>query len=202
MRNKFKENTYLEFISKDNINLSEQCNHDKNESLETFISLGEKIDLDKYDLIDDIEVDYEDDVQLTATIKGNPKKGSLQDSKDILIRYKYVGNEAPERQFCKDIMGAEKVYRKEDIVAQDNNPINKGWGLSGADTYSIWLYKGGGACKHKWNRVIYLRKGVKAQLTDVISTSEARRRGYKVPTNDSKVSITPNKMPNKGFVNK
>ena len=37
-------------------------------------------------------------------------------------------------------------------------------------------------------------------LTDIISTGEARRRGYKVPTNDSKVSITPNRMPKKGFL--
>tara|TARA_R110000803_G_scaffold13841_1_gene38786 strand:- start:549 stop:848 length:300 start_codon:yes stop_codon:yes gene_type:complete len=99
-------------------------------------------------------------------------------------------------------MNANKVYRKEDIVALKDKPINKGWGLNGADTYSIWKYKGGGACKHKWNRVIFLRKGVKTSLTDIISTREAKRRGYKVPTNNSDVSITPNNMPNMGFVNK
>ena len=180
-----------------------ECSHEKkNSDLNEFLELGESVNLEDFDLIDEVEVNYEDDVQLTATISGNPKKGSIQDSKDILIRYKYVGNKTPERQFCKDIMHSNKVYRKEDIVSLNDKPINKGWGLNGADTYSIWLYKGGGACKHKWNRVIYLRKGVKTSLTDIISTSESRRRGYKVPTNDSKVSITPNKMPNKGFVNK
>ena len=183
--------------------LSSHCSHEKkNVDLDEFISKGVEVDLSEFDLLDEIEVDYDDDVQLTATIKGDPKKGSLQDSKDILIRYKYVGNKTPERQFCKDIMSANKVYRKEDIIALEDKPINRGWGLGGSDTYSIWLYKGGGACKHKWNRVIYLRKGVEKELTDVISTREALRRGYKVPTNDSKVSITPNKMPNKGFVNK
>ena len=182
--------------------VKEETQLKKKGDIEIFTDLGEDIDLEEYDLIDEIEVDYEDDIQLTATISGNPKKGSVQDSKDILIRYKYVGSKTPERQFCKDIMNANKVYRKEDIVALKDKPINKGWGLNGADTYSIWKYKGGGACKHKWNRVIFLRKGVKTSLTDIISTREAKRRGYKVPTNNSDVSITPNNMPNMGFVNK
>ena len=85
----------------------------------------------------------------------------------------------------------------------ENKPVNAGWGLNGANTYSIWLYKGGGACKHKWNRIIYLKKGTNVDanspLAETISTSKARQKGFKVPTNDSKVSITPNNMPNKGI---
>ena len=54
-----------------------------------------------------------------------------------------------------------------------------------------------GTCKHKWQREIYLnRKGgvdVNSPLAKTISTSESRRKGFKVPTNDSDVSITPNK---------
>ena len=52
-----------------------------------------------------------------------------------------------------------------------------------------------GTCKHKWQREIYLnREGgvdVNSPLAQTISTSEARRRGYKVPTNPSDVSVTP-----------
>lgn len=205
----FRPLTEIEGEEEENKKANEEVKKDdavelskKKSDFDTFLSAGEDEDLNAYDILDSIEVNYDDDVQLTATISGNPKKGSVQDSKEILIRYKYVGSKTPERQFCKDIMTANKVYRKEDIISQTNKPINKGWGLGGSDTYSIWLYKGGGACKHKWNRVIYLRKGSKITLTDIISTSEARRRGYKVPTNDSDVSITPNNMPNKGFVNK
>ena len=68
------------------------------------------------------------------------------------------------------------------------------------------IHKGGGrlstafpngTCKHKWNRVIYLKRGggvdVNSPLAKQITTSEARRKGYKVPVNDSDVSITPNK---------
>ena len=31
--------------------------------------------------------------------------------------------------------------------------VNAGWGLNGAATYDIWLYKGqGGNCHHYWMR--------------------------------------------------
>jgi hypothetical protein len=56
------------------------------------------------------------------------------------------------------MVAANKLYRKEDIIAMGNKPVNKGWGLSGAATYSIWLYKGGGACGHKWLRQTFRGK--------------------------------------------
>ena len=37
------------------------------------------------------------------------------------------------------MMGANKLYRKEDIVRLDKIAVNPGWGKGGADTYSIWL---------------------------------------------------------------
>ena len=86
-----------------------------------------------------------------------------------------------------------------------NRPVNPGFGPNGSSTYSIWLYKGGVNCYHAWNRVIYLKNGtnvdVKSPLAKKISTSEARRRGYKVETNDSLVSIKPINMPNQGRLN-
>ena len=99
-----------------------------------------------------------------------------------------------------------KIYRKEDIIAMGDKPVNAGWGENGANTYSIWLFKGGGNCHHKWNRVIYLKKGAKidvnSPLAKIISTSEARRKGFKLETNDSLVSIEPRNMTNNGFLNK
>lgn len=102
------------------------------------------------------------------------------------------------------MMAAKKIYRKEDIEQLTTKPVNAGWGANGADTYSIWLYKGGGNCHHKWNRVIYLKKGksvdVNSPLAEIISTSEARRKGYKLQTNDTLVSIEPRNMTNNGFL--
>ena len=101
-------------------------------------------------------------------------------------------------------MSANKVYRKEDIIQMENIPVNEGWGPEGADTYSIWLYKGGGDCHHKWNRQIYLKKGanvdVNNPLAEIISTSAARKKGFKIVTNDTKVSIEPRKMDYNGFL--
>ena len=101
-------------------------------------------------------------------------------------------------------MSANKIYRKEDIIAMGDKSVNAGWGPNGANTYSIWLYKGGGNCHHKWNRVIYLKKGikvdVKSPLAETISTSKARQKGFKTPKNNSKVSIAPINMPKQGFL--
>jgi len=173
------------------------------------INLGEDIDMMEYDLVADDEVDYNENLEFASTGTARPNAKSTQDSEDIVIRYKYVGNAAPERDFCKQMMRANKVYRKEDIIQMGNQTVNPGFGMSPTPNkpYSIWLYKGGGllskefpngTCKHKWNRQIYLKKGVsvdvKSPLAEIISTSAARRKGYKVPVNDTKVSIAPHNM--------
>ena len=61
------------------------------------------------------------------------------------------------------MLAANKVYRKEDIIRMGKMPVNKGWGAGGADTYSIWLYKGGGNCHHRWYRRIYVTRWAKDQ---------------------------------------
>ena len=179
----------------------------------TLIEFGEDLSTDEWVLLSTADVDYDTDDDLfglvqfaTSTGTARPNAKSSQDSKDIAIRYRYVGNPLPERLFCKKMMFANKLYRKEDILQMDKSGVNDGFGLNGSNSYSIWLWKGGGkmstafpngTCKHKWQREIYLKRGggvdANSPLAQTISTSEARRRGYKVPVNDSDVSITPNK---------
>lgn len=178
----------------------------------TLIEFGEDSN-DEYDLLCTSDVDYDTDDDLfgllqfaTSTGTARPNAKSTQDSEDIKIRYRYVGNPLPERGFCQKMMFANKLYRKEDILQMDKGGVNDGFGAGGSNSYSIWLWKGGGlrstaypngTCKHKWQREIYLKRGggvdVNSPLAKTISTSEARRKGYKVPTNNSDVSITPNK---------
>ena len=177
---------------------------------DALISLGEVFNEDEWVVLSEAEVDYSTDdhvhdlinLNLASTGVARPNAKSEQDSEDIVIRYKYVGNSNPQREFCMKMMRADKVYRKEDIISMNDKQVNAGFGVKGADTYDIWLYKGSVQCRHKWNRVIYLKKNgsvdVNSPLATTISTSEARRRGYKVPTNDTLVSIEPNKMPNGG----
>ena len=180
------------------------------EIADSLIQLGAD-DLDGYNLFCSAEVDYDTDDDLfgllqfaTSTGTARPNAKSSQDGKDIKIRYRYVGNPFPQRLFCQKMMLANKLYRKEDILQMDRSGVNDGFGEGGTNSYSIWLWKGGGkmstafpngTCKHKWQREIYLKNGggvdVNSPLAKTISTSEARRKGYKVPVNDSEVSITP-----------
>ena len=93
---------------------------------------------------------------------------------------------------------ANKVYRKEDILRMSNKPVNPGFGKGGSDTYSIWLYKGGARCSHKWFRKTYqIKDGKKTEIT----TGQARSKGFKAPVNEQQVSVAPKDMPNQGFVN-
>ena len=211
---KEEEEKIDEATTDDSLEMSASCGCKKkiefeSSELDKFIALGEIINPLEYDLIQEVEVDYEEEelLQLATTGVARPNSKSSQDGDDYIVRYKYTGNPVGEREFCNKMIQAGKVYRKEDIIQMGSRPVNPGFGMDGADTYSIWLYKGGGllskkfpggTCKHKWNRVIYLKKGstvdVNSPLAQTISTSEARRRGYKIETNDSLVSVAPHSV--------
>ena len=99
-------------------------------------------------------------------------------------------------------MRANKVYKKEDIIKMGKQPVNKGFGEGGAETYSIWLYKGGPRCEHKWKRRTYVSANKTASIgsakTSEVSTGKARKFGYRV-TNEKEVAMIPKHMPHKGF---
>ncbi len=147
---------------------------------------------------------------------GTPRAGakSSQDKKindvNYKVRYIYHPDRVSDdsREFCKAMVKAKKLYRKEDILKMDKSAVNPGWGLGGADTYSIWLnnhklYKGGGACHHRWRRRTYASKDAINVHSDkdLIGTRAAEIRGYTV-RNPWQVSVRPTDMPKKGFVNK
>ena len=101
---------------------------------------------------------------------------------------------------------ADKIYRKEDILRMSEAAVNKGWGPRGADTYSIWLYKGGGACHHRWNKRVYASfEGVNIDVNSpkarIIAGRTAEKYGYTIK-NPELVSQRPIDMPNKGFLPK
>ena len=146
----------------------------------------------------------------TGSAYPNRKSGQDQRSKqekyenDIYrVRYRYAGKTSGEREFCRKMLKAGKVYRKEDIIAMGRRAVNPGWGKGGANTYSIWKFKGGANCYHKWFRVIFVQTGSRPKNSDTIITStEARSRGVKLPRNAQEVSVAPIDMPNNGFVKK
>lgn len=195
------------------------------EIADALIDLGQDEEelLKEFEVIDEREVDYENDDDLNQKIKelneqtelastgsAKPYSKSEQDGKSkqkgqedkiYLVRYMYnpAKTKDTSREFCKKMVAAKKVYRKEDIKAMETKAVNAGFGKGGSDTYSIWLYKGGARCHHKWFRRIYARKEGSKSLGDVISTTEARSEGFKPETNAQKVPVAPKDMKYKGY---
>jgi len=134
--------------------------------------------------------------------------GVTEEGKRYKVRYAYApeATKANSREFCKKMVSAGKVYRKEDIERMGSQAVNAGFGEGGAATYSIWLYKGGARCHHFWMRKTYLAKG-EGVTPDVgnpnaeVSVNKARKEGVELETNDKKVATRPVDMPNEGFVN-
>tara|TARA_Y100001963_G_scaffold31969_1_gene44126 strand:+ start:2009 stop:3931 length:1923 start_codon:yes stop_codon:yes gene_type:complete len=199
--------------------------HSEATELDKFIELGENEEdlLKEYDLIDEHEVDYDledeldekikelnNEVKLASTGRANKTKKSEQDGKSkkkenvtYLVRYMYT--KSPKtldntREFCRKMMRDKKVYRKEDIIAMSKIPVNAGFGKNGAATYSIWLYKGGARCNHRWTRKIYAKKdGDSFRDAERISTTRAIREGFRPQKNDKKVAIAPRNMKYEGY---
>jgi hypothetical protein len=180
--------------------------------------LGEIINEDEWELVDERPVDYEAEQALSkyafaSTGSAFPNAKSSQDGvteegKRYKVRYAYApeATKANSREFCKKMVAAGKVYRKEDIERMGSQAVNAGFGEGGAATYSIWLYKGGARCHHFWMRKTYLAKG-EGVTPDVgnpnaeVSVNKARKEGVELETNDKKVATRPVDMPNEGFVN-
>jgi hypothetical protein len=192
-------------------------NHPSNLVADDLIALGEDEDLDQWDLISSEEVNYDlDDKQnemlkLASTGTAKPDSKSDQDKGLFKVRYKYAPDvvSSNTREFCRKMLAAGKVYRKEDILSMDEKAVNAGWGPNGADTYSIWFYKGGGSCQHFWMRQVYFRKrNAQGEFLpsdglnndETVSVNEARKEGFTPEKNDNKVAKRPRDMKNRGFL--
>jgi hypothetical protein len=185
-----------------------QCsNHSKeeekifNDIADALIELGESEDLENYELIDERTQEglpqiTELTLKLASVPTSFPNVTSEQDNDLFKVRYQYaplkVGDNS--REFCRKMVGASKVYRKEDILFASENPnINPGFGPGGSDTYNLFFYKGSVNCQHFWLRKIYLKRNNKS-----ISVSEAiriindldpaDRAGARLPQNPAEVA--------------
>jgi hypothetical protein len=184
--------------------------------------VGEVVNMDEWELVDERPVDYDAEQALSkyafsSTGSAFPNAKSSQDGvteegKRYKVRYAYAPESAAlqkknSREFCKKMIAAGKVYRKEDIERMDGQAVNAGFGISGAATYSIWLYKGGARCHHFWMRKTYLAKG-EGVTPDVgnpnaeVSVNKAKREGVDLEVNNPNVAKRPIDMDDEGFVNK
>lgn len=145
------------------------------EVADALIELGEIINEDEWIEIDAIPVTKDLEINeitlnLAKSFASFPNVTSEQDTELFKIRYSYEGAFNAQRDFCNKMVSAGRTYRKEDITIAETKVVNAGFGPSGADNYSIWLYKGGVNCQHFWMRKIYLRKN-----NERISVNEARK---------------------------
>lgn len=179
------------------------------------IELGEEEDLDNWELVDEREVDYDQEetldkmIGLASTGVARPNSKSEQDktvdNKKFKVRYQYAPLEFDEqtREFCRKMVQAKKLYRKEDIMKMKDVPVNAGWGPEGADTYDIWLYKGGGSCRHFWMRKTYMSSTGTPDVGNPnaeVSVNEAKKSGLKPVKNNPKVAKRTRDQKNRGFL--
>mgnify|MGYP003674691045 FL=1 len=154
-------------------------------------------------------------LELASTGTARPNARSSQDGTNksdnefYKVRYLYTKDnflkqEGETRDFCKIMMSAKKIYRKEDILQMGSRPVNPGWGPRGANTYSQWLFKGGGNCHHFWLRQIYKTslRGAKGNISSkqLISYTKAKSEGFTAEKNDNLVARPPKRMKNNGFL--
>ena len=178
---------------------SREVNYDEEDELDAQVLEWEKSMQPKKSLLSKL-------FELVGTGRANPNVHSEQDRKIdgfwFKVRYKYVGNEAPKRAFCKAMMSRAKIYKKEDIDKMSSSIVNAGFGEFGADTYDIFKFKGGPRCHHKWERRTYVSarktESIGAAGTNQISTNKAEKFGYRV-RNPKEVAMMPKDMPLKGF---
>jgi len=157
-------------------------------------------------------------IELASTGRAIPSRKSEQDgiskkSYDYFrVRYVYsqdnflTNKSGTKREFCRQMTGQNKLYRKEDILNMSTKAVNPGFGKGGANTYSIWLYKGGPQCFHFWSRRIFKTtigesRTTKIEDADMIGYTKAKSEGFTAKKNDKLVATPPRKMKNNGYVN-
>ena len=191
---------------------SKDNSFDDDEMFKLISEFGEDEDDEKWELVDSRDVIYDQEEALDKMIglayagQSTPNTRSKQDKKingiQYKVRYKYEGKISENsRKFCKLMVQANKLYRKEDIIKMGTRQVNPGWGPGGSKTYSIWRYKGGGSCGHRWVRKSYKGKteGNLKNINPNISNNKARKEGFN-PVNEKEVSMRPRDMKNEGFL--
>ena len=142
---------------------------DENSWLEHLKGKGETINTDEWELIDVTEVtDADEELKFNLAYE-NPNKKSDDDKGVYKIRYRYGPNFVSNnsRQFCTAMVQESKggvIYRREDIIAMGDAGVNGQFAPQGESTYSIWKYKGGVNCHHRWERLTFRRKQVKGKF--------------------------------------
>lgn len=173
--------------------------------------LMQEFDLITADIVEDEGAEYDVEAYLNSRTDLAAQQESEQDTERYKVRYFYaVGSKkdpkGESRLLCRTLLSAKRVYRKEDVEALSS----KGGAEAQNEPYSVWLYKGGANCHHRWERRIYRKKltkegkiygGGSLSGTDIINVNQAIRMGFRPEKNDPMVAIAPIETPTKGYKN-
>jgi hypothetical protein len=173
--------------------------------------LMQDFDLITADIVEDEGAEYDVEAYLNSRTDLAAQQESEQDTERYKVRYFYaVGTKkdpkGESRLLCRTLIGAKRVYRKEDVEALSS----KGGAEAQGERYSVWLYKGGANCHHRWERRIYRKKltkegkiygGGSLNGTDIINVNQAIRMGFRPEKNDPMVAIAPIETETRGYKN-
>ena len=171
--------------------------------------LMQDFDLITADIVEDEGAEYDVEAYLNSRTDLAAQQESEQDTERYKVRYFYaVGTKkdpkGESRLLCRTLIGAKRVYRKEDVEALSS----KGGAEAQGEPYSVWLYKGGANCHHRWERRIYRKKltkegkiygGGSLNGTDIINVNQAIRMGFRPEKNDPMVAIAPIETKTRGY---
>lgn len=187
------------------------------EMLDALADLGEDEPSDEWELVDaeivgeDEPEDFDVEGYLNGLVNLSATQDSTQDTELYKVRYKYVKGtkktaKGSSRPFCKTMLSQGKLYRKEDIGMMSARGVNKSFGHKGRN-YSLFKYKGGVNCYHRWERRVYKKKlnkngepygGDALRGTRYVNVNQAVREGFKLPKNPQEVAVAPIDMPRQG----
>lgn len=229
--------TPIEFTDTDNAVTKEQVEEETGQQLSSqrqdfddqymFEQISELGDNEKtlfdlgYELVDERAVDHSKEEQLDQELKlaSVPKgradvkselDGETESGKKYLVRYQYnpLAVSDNSREFCKLMVKAARVYRKEDLDREFRG--NSDFNAKGESSYNLFLYCGGKYCNHSWRRKTYLLSDGKIDPNNpnakksLIYKTEIENEGISAPTAEqepAEVSVPPNKRPGRGAKN-
>jgi len=135
-----------------------ECIHPTEEEQEVVFDLIDTLGEHPNDLEKDgwiiVKISEAKSMKEEFSITSNPNEVSMQDDISERTRYKYVGPPA-QRNFCKKMMSANKVYRYEDIQLMSSSRTNSEFD----ETYDILKWRGLYNCVHKWVKITYRKDG-------------------------------------------
>lgn len=215
-----EEETGVSLSLKKKIDLADMTIADEDSWLKHLQTRGERINTDVWELIDVQEVTDADEEMKFNMAYENPNKKSGDDKGVYKIRYRYGPNFLSDnsRQFCSAMVQDSKdgvIYRREDIITMGDAGVNGQFAPSGQSSYSIWKYKGGVNCHHRWERLTFRRKQIKGKFLpkqpgetgenrdlenyNEVSNKSANNAGVPFsPSGWETASTRPIDMPNKG----